>query len=296
MKRLDNTEALKETKTLSSLTNNNGVHLIPNIEYRKVGTRSLKLHLIQPIHADRTLPLIVYIQGCAFGAFGTQKMFQFIPELVAFAKKGYVIATIEHRLSYEATFPAHLIDVKAAIRYLKANAKTYNIDPDNVGVWGDSSGGYLASFLGITSYSEDFDLDEDYKEQSSSVKAVTDWFGPTDFIQMSKFYSTIDHDAADSPESLFIGGALQENKEKVSKANPITYISKDATIPPFLIMHGDVDKLVPYNQSELLYIALRDNGHNVTMYKLEGEGHGTAGFYNPQVLEIVQTFFDKHLK
>jgi acetyl esterase/lipase len=296
MKNLENTEVLEEIKTLSSLTNNNGVHLIANIEYRKVGTSSLKLHLLQPKHVNQTLPLIVFIQGCAFGAFGPQEMFRFIPELVSFAKSGYCIATIEHRLSNEALFPAQLLDVKAAVRFLKANAQNYNIDSENVGVWGDSSGGYLASFLGITSHSGEFDQDEDLYEQSCSVKAVANWYGPTDFLQMSKFYSIQDHDAADSPESLLIGGALQENKDKVRIANPINYISKETTIPPFLIMHGDVDELVPYNQSELLFTALKDHDHSVTMYTLEGEGHGTAGFYNEKVLEIVQTFFDKHLK
>ncbi|MDR4948016.1 prolyl oligopeptidase family serine peptidase [Neobacillus cucumis] len=293
---LDNTEALEEIQTLSSLTNNKGVHLIPNIEYRKVGTRSLKLHLLKPAHVNQTLPLIVFIQGCAFGASGPQEMFRFIPELVSFAKKGYVIATVEHRLSNEALFPAQLVDVKAAVRYLKANANTYHIDPENVGVWGDSSGGYLASFLGITSHSGEFDLEEEDKELSSSVKAVTNWYGPTDFLQMNNYFSIQDHDAPDSPESLLIGGPLQENKEKVRLANPITYISKDSDIPPFLIMHGDADELVPYNQSELLFTALKNNGHKATMYKLEGEKHGTAGFYNEKVLELVQTFFDKHLK
>ncbi|MFB9759156.1 prolyl oligopeptidase family serine peptidase [Ectobacillus funiculus] len=154
----------------------------------------------------------------------------------------------------------------------------------------------LAAFLGITGNRTEFDTEGGYKEISSCVKAVTDWYGPTDFLQMNKFPSIQDHDVVDSPESLFIGGPIQENKEKVQLANPISYISKDVNIPPFLIMHGDEDELVPYNQSELLFTALQNNGHNAIMYQLKGAGHGTDDFWQKHVLDIVRNFFDEHLK
>lgn len=221
-----------------------------------------------------------------------QDTFAFMPQLTQFAKSGYVVASIEHRTSHEAKFPAQIQDVKAAIRYLKANAEKYNIDPNRVGVWGDSSGGHLAALAGTSGGIEEFE-GKDNLNQSSRVQAVVDWFGPTDFVQMNKFPSQIDHDAPDSPESMVIGGPIQENKEKVKNANPITYITPDD--PPFLIMHGDKDPLVPYNQSVLLYDALKKSNHDVIMYKIKDAGHGT-GFMQPHIIKTVQKFFDRHLK
>ena len=132
-------------------------------------------------------------------------------------------------------------------------------------------------------------------EFSSRVQAVCDWFGPTDFLQMEAHALTparpFSHDAADSPESLFIGGAIQENKDKARAANPITYITPSA--PPFLIMHGDRDPLVPHHQSELLEAALKKAGVEVAFHTVEGAGHGFGG---PEIMRMVEMFFDKHLK
>src|SRR5439155_25235338 len=133
--------------------------------------------------------------------------------------------------------------------------------------------------------------DEGSAGQSSRVQCVVDWFGPTDFTQMSRFPSTLRHDAPDSPDARLIGGPLQENKERAAKANPITYVTKDD--PPFLIMHGDQDMTVPFNQSELLFDALKKAGREVTFIQVRGAGHGFGG---PQVQAWVDAFFDKHLK
>jgi dipeptidyl aminopeptidase/acylaminoacyl peptidase len=159
-------------------------------------------------------------------------------------------------------------------------------------VWGNSSGGHLAALLGTTGGIQELEGNGEHLNESSSVQAVVDWYGPTDLLQMSKFPSDVDFDSPDSPESVLIGGALQENKEKVKSANPITYITKDD--PPFLIMHGDKDRRVPYNQSVLLFEALRKSNVEATMFKIKGAGHG--GFSQPYILSTVQQFFDTHLK
>jgi dipeptidyl aminopeptidase/acylaminoacyl peptidase len=118
---------------------------------------------------------------------------------------------------------------------------------------------------------------------------VVDWFGPTDFLKMGG-----KHDDPKSPESLLIGGAIQENKEKTAKANPITYVSKDAA--PFLIFHGDKDTLVPIGQSELLTEALKKAGVEVTLHPVRGAGHGGAAFGSAETRKLIEAFFAKHLK
>jgi len=277
--------------SIESTIKDSSVSLLANVLYKRVGNRPLHLHLLVPNEAKDPLPLICWIQGCAFGAFGPQDTFLRLPDLVQLAKNGYVVASIEHRLSHEAVFPAQIEDVKAAVQFLKEHAEEYSIDPNRVGAWGNSSGGYMVAFLGASAHIREFDLDQADQSLNSSIHAVVDWYGPTDFLQMSKYPSSIDHDASNSPESLFIGYPIQEHPELVQQANPITYITEDT--PPFLIMHGDQDDYVPYNQSELLFEALQQKGLNPIMYRVAGAGHGT-GFGEDQ-LTIVQRFFAHHL-
>jgi dipeptidyl aminopeptidase/acylaminoacyl peptidase len=139
--------------------------------------------------------------------------------------------------------------------------------------------------------------DGNYLDQSSQVQAVCDWYGPTDFLQMDSHAldsSPFPHDAADSPESQLVGGRIQENRDRVAEANPITYITGEH--PPFLIMHGDQDPLVPFHQSQLLYKALEAAGVAVTFRPVTGAGHGGAAFENEDLLQQVLVFFSQHLK
>jgi acetyl esterase/lipase len=260
---------------------------IPDIEYVRYGERALKLNLLRPKGAGARgpHPLLVYIQG---SAWRPQNIYNNIPQLADFAHQGYVVASVEYRHTLEARFPAQIQDVKAAIRFLRSNAGKYNLDPARVAVWGDSSGGHLAVMTGVSGGVTEFDT-PDYAAESSLVSAVVDFYGPSDLLQMSKFPSKIDHDDVSSPESFLVGGPIQENKEKAAQANPITYLSPDKTLPPFLIMHGDQDDQVPFNQSVLLYEALKEARQNVTFYKVKGGGHGVA-FWTPEVLEVVRKF------
>lgn len=283
----------RDTQTIvANKSQFNGVHLQENIIYTKNSNPPLHMHLLLPKKTRYPRPLIVFIKGGSWGFHQPQKTFEFIPQLVSFAQNGYVVASIEHRTSHQGKFPAQLYDVKQAIRYLRAHSNEYHIDPLLIGVWGSSSGGHLAALLGTTGGVEELEGTGDDLDQSSTVQAVVDWYGPTDFLQMSKFPSEVDFDSPDSPESVLIGGALQENKEKVRAANPITYISHDD--PPFLIMHGDKDRRVPYNQSVLLFEALKKAKIDATMVKIKGAGHG--GFSQPEILQTVEQFFDYHLK
>jgi acetyl esterase/lipase len=219
-----------------------------------------------------------------------------VHRLFPFVQRGYAGAAIEYRYSSEALFPAQLHDCKAAIRFLRAHAATFGLDPARIGVWGASAGGHLAAMLGVTADRPDLEGDQGWPEVSSSVQAVCDWFGPTDFLRMDAAGSSMRHDAPDSPESQLIGGPIQEHTERVARANPITYITTGRPLPPFLVMHGDQDPLVPFNQSELLVDALRAAGAGVTFQPISGGGHGGPLFETATARQAVAAFFDRHLQ
>jgi acetyl esterase/lipase len=212
---------------------------------------------------------------------------------LGYLAQGYAVASINYRLSQHATFPAQIQDCKAAVRWLRTHAQEYNLQPDRFGARGESAGGHLVALLGTAGDVNDFDVGAN-PGVSSRVQAVVDCFGPTDFIQMDahRTESGMVHNPADLPESRLVGGAIQENQEKVAKASPITYVTADDA--PFLIVHGDRDPLVPHHQSELLEAALKEVGVPVTFYTVKGGGHG--GFRDPKVPELIAAFLDQHLK
>jgi acetyl esterase/lipase len=260
-----------------------------DLEYAKVDGTALLLDLFVPEKADAPLPLIVWIHGGAWQS-GDKAGCPALGQL----RRGYAVASINYRLSQQAIFPAQIHDCKAAIRWLRAHAKEYNIDPQRIGVWGSSAGGHLVALVGTSGNVKELEGAEGNLDQSSRVQAVCDWFGPTDFLQIAAHMlpgAKMEHDTANSPESKLVGGPIQENKEKAAKASPITYVSKDD--PPFLIMHGDKDILVPIHQSQLLTEALKKAGVEVTFKAIEGAGHGFGG---PEIMKTVEEFFDKHLK
>lgn len=264
-----------------------GVTVYRDIAYVADGHERQKLDLYVP-DTGENLPLIIWIHGGAWRG-GDKK--NYIRR--EYLKAGYAGASINYRLSQHAIFPAQIEDVKAAVRWLRANAETYRLDPDRFAAWGSSAGGHLVAMLGTAGDVDEFEVGENL-EVSSRVQAVVDYFGPTDFLQMDaqSLPDGLVHDAPDSPESQLVGGPIQEHKDRVAKANPITYVSEDDS--PFLIIHGDRDKLVPYQQSVLLKDALEKAGVSVTFYKVEGGGHGW--FRDPKVPELTKIFLEQHLK
>ena len=264
-----------------------GVRVYRDMVYVADGHERQKLDLYVP-DTERNLPLIIWVHG---GAWRGGNKANHIP--VGYLKAGYACASLNYRLSQHARFPAQIADVKAAVRWLRANAETYQLDPNRFAAWGSSAGGHLVALLGTTGDIKEFEVGE-HMEVSSRVQAVVDYYGPTDFLQMDtqRMPDGLVHDAPDSPESQLVGGAIQEHKDRVAQANPITYVSEDDA--PFLIVHGDQDKLVPYQQSELLADALEKADVPVTFYRVEGGGHGW--FKDPKVPELTKKFLAKHLK
>ena len=273
-----------------------GVTLILDLHYASYDEADLLMHLLLPQNTitDRPIPIIIYLPG---SAWFKQNLGDSIPQIMKFVEQsGYAAAIVGYRPSTVAKSPAQLMDIKSSIRYLRANADAYNIDSDRIAIWGTSSGGHIASLVGLTEGIEKFET-KDNGEESSGVKAVINFFGPTDFLRMDDFPSAIAHNEATSPESSVIGGPIQDpnNRGKVDEYNPLSYISEDKEYPPFLIMHGDSDHLVPFNQSLILYEALRDSDHSAEFYKLLGAGHGNR-FFTQQTLRIVLDFLNLHFK
>ena len=263
--------------------------VLRDIEYVPGGHDRQKLDLYLPAQTNPPLPLIIWVHGGAWRAGSKDNC-----PAVRFVAQGYAVASVNYRLSQHAVFPAQIEDCKAAVRWLRAHAKDYGLDPNRFGAWGSSAGGHLVALLGTTGDVKEFDAGSNL-EISSRVQAVVDFFGPTDLLRMaaqSGSNSRMDHNASDSPESQLIGGTLQENKEKAAKASPITYVTRDD--PPMLLVHGDADPLVPFQQSEELYQALRKAGVEATLYLVKGGGHGDR--FGPEVPEQVDKFFAQHLK
>ncbi len=265
-----------------------------DVPYVEAGHARQVLDLFVPENAPEPLPLIIWIHG---GGWSAGDKAGCPPLRQGFAQRGFAIASLNYRLSQHAAFPAQLEDCKAAIRFLRARAKSYNLAADRIAVWGSSAGGHLVALLGVTGDVKAFDAGA-HAEISSRVQCVLDDYGPTDFLQMDAHRipsATMVHNDARSPESRLIGGLITEaaNATKVARANPVTYVtSGDA---PFLICHGDEDPLVPHHQSELLFATLKAAGVPVRLNTVTGGGHG-AGFGGAELEQIRRDFLDHHLK
>ena len=241
-------------------------------------------------------PAVVYIHGGGFLRGDKSAGKKYAAFLV---ENGYVVASINYRLSREATFPAAVHDAKAAVRFLRAHATRYRIDPAHIGSWGDSAGGNLASMLGTSSgdtYTEDLALGN--ANFSSHVSATVNWFGPINFATIVEEAVALGRTRVNTDlEEKYMGFApLTENLEAVARANPSSYISADDAA--FFIQAGNNDRLIPYTQSANFYSALVVvlGEENVSYELIEGAGHGGRKFNAASNLEKVVAFFDKHLK
>lgn len=205
-------------------------------------------------------------------------------------EKGFAMASVDYRLSGDAIFPASIQDCKSAVRWLRSHAAEHKLDPNAFVAFGESAGAHQASMLGLTPEVTDLDpVDDGLGKTSSAVQGVVAYYGPTDFLQMDshapKDGKSMLHDPSDSPESLYIGGTIQEIPEKVQRANPVRYASSKA--PPFFIAHGVEDHVVPFHQSVLLDKALREAGAaTVVFHPVEGADHVWKGITENQSKEL----------
>jgi acetyl esterase/lipase len=254
-----------------------------------------KLDLYIP-NIDKPMPCLVWIHG---GAWLSGSKDELAGEIDTLLYHGYVVASINYRLSSESIFPAQIYDCKAAIRFLKEKGIKYKIDSTKIAVAGSSAGGHLAALIG-TSYNvpllEDKNLGS--KKASSKVQAVIDFYGPTDFLIMDELpegcQEPMVHLDPKSPESLLLGCNIEDCPDKVKMANPITYVTKND--PPFLIFHGTSDCTVTPKSSILLEEKLIEKGIKVELHLLPNAGHGGKEFVSSEVKTLVLNFLNKTLR
>jgi len=267
-----------------------------NVAYATV-SEAQKLDLYLPTGTG-PFPLVIFVHGGAF-KMGDKNMVG--TDANAFLTAGYAVASINYRLTGEAIFPAQIQDAKAAVRFLRANAEKYSLNPDKFVAWGASAGGNIVAMLGTTGDVAELEGAElGNPDVSSRVQAVIDWFGPIDFAQMDPQFaaggvcdaSAQSHAAADSPESLLVGGALADKADVVKAANPITYVTSDD--PPFFIQHGLKDCNVPPAQSQQLADALIPviGAEKVSLSFFPEAGHGGSDFSTAENFAKILAFLE----
>ncbi len=253
----------------------------------------LDLYLPKNLKAGTRLPLVAYIHGGGWAAGDKRDGAGLARALVGAGQ--YAVASIGYRLSSEAVWPAQIHDCKAAIRWLRANAAAHNLDPDHIGVMGESAGGHLGAMLGTSGGVAAVEGEQgEYLGVSSRVSCVVDQYGPTDFLMGSSLTDLVGFTPLDSPHSpvfQLMGGPVSKNKSRARDASPITYVSQDDA--PFLLIHGTNDNVVPYVQSILLAGALKKSGVETILIRVDGGGHG--GFGSPEISRRMRQFLDKHL-
>jgi len=258
-----------------------------------------KLDLYIP-EGDGPFPVVIMVHGGGF-MFGDKADGAGLTGVDQLLAAGYAVASINYRLSGEAQYPSQIYDAKASVRFLRANAEKYNLNPDKFAAWGASAGGNLVSLLGTTCGVEELEgADLGNAEQSSCVQAVVDWFGPIDFMKMAEQFAGTSceqsHNAANSPESKLVGAEIQTVPDLVATTNPMNYITADDA--PFFIENGTADCNIPPIQNKNLADALSAviGADNVTYVSLEGAGHGGSQFETAENLKLVIDFLDKNLK
>jgi acetyl esterase/lipase len=256
------------------------------IEYTNPDNQHLQLNLARPKKGDGPFPAIVCIHG---GGFRAGKREGYDGLCLRLAQKGYVALTVSYRLAPKYPFPAAIHDVKAAVRWVRANASKYHIDPNLIGVTGGSAGGHLAQFLGVTGDVKEFEGEGGNADQSSRVRCVVNVYGPSDF---TKSYGK----SVDAAEvlPLFLGGNLESARPQHIRASPLNWVTPNAA--PTLCIHGTEDKYVAHEQAEWLIDRLKACGVEAELLTLKGAGHGFRGKDAETAENALIAFFDRHLK
>ena len=295
-----------ESKILNVPLEKNQVMLYENIPFNSGNERgsqmfTLAMDILQP-DSKEPLPLIMFISG---GGFIMSPKNNWIQQRMRLAEAGYVVASIEYRHAPLSKFPLPVEDCKLAIRWLRAHADQYNIDPERVGVLGNSAGGYLSAFMGVLNDNREFDKG-DFLDQSSNILCAVDIFGISELMSIGDDYPEEERRLHDSPgitEAMWVkgvpgfggpDGGVKDFPEESRRASPLYYVS-DKTVP-MLFMHGDADKSVSPSQTDKMYQALRAQGIEAERYVVPGAPHGGAFWMQEPVLKIIVDFFDKYMK
>lgn len=256
------------------------------VEYARPDGQRLELNIARPRETSGKLPAILCIHG---GGFRAGKREGWDARCKLLAERGYVAATVTYRLAPKYQFPAAVEDVKAAVRWLRANAEKYAIDPERIGVVGDSAGGHLAQFLGVTGGVAQFEGDGGSAQCSSRVSCVVNYYGPSD---LTKSYGK----SVDAAEvlPLWLGGDASKEFHRHILASPLYWVTPGAA--PTLLLQGTEDKYVNHEQAVWMRDRLKAADVEVELISLEGAGHGFKGADADKAWSAALEFFDRHLK
>ncbi len=279
---------------------------IPNVTY---GTYldsnnqvvELKLDVYKPVQGNGPFPCVVWIHG---GGWSKGSKEAIDPHVTDLTTRGYVVASINYRLVQAGPWPAQINDCRGAVRFLRANAALYGIDPTKFATWGNSAGGHLSLMMATAGDTREYregNLVVDLEgttggnlDQSSAVQACINYFGVADLLSMNDFDARYDSGDPSSGASRMVGGPLQERPEMAIAASPSTYVSPND--PPTLHVHGAQDDQVPFNQTESLAYLQKQRGARYAIWPLPNGGHGGTGFRTPPTTSVVYAFLDEHLK
>ena len=294
--------------------NEHGIRFYEDVVYGQGGGHDIYLDLMIPEEkSDVPRPVIIWIHGGGWTSAELTKKYRPSKAIMDACKSGFVCASIDYRLVTENPFPAPIEDCKCAVRFLKAHAEELGIDPERIGVWGESAGGQLAALIGASPNNPRLEGDGGWKEYSSEVKAVCDWYCGGDMTHLGAYQNSLVQERAKTLEitlsSMNFPGSSKSNQEEMTfdrmifgkpgieaaelamDISPIFYV--DQKQPSYLLMHGDSDPLVPIDFSYNFYDALRSHGHDVTFLIIPRQGHGFftgQGYY-----DIIIDFFKKKL-
>ena len=262
-----------------------GVSWTGNIEYSNVGAK-MEMDIVRPKNQAGAAPAVLLIHGGGFRR-GTRQ--SYLVQAARLAERGYVAATASYRLAPRHQFPASVEDAKAAVRFLRANAAKYGIDPDRIGAWGGSAGGHLVLMLGLTGDVAEFEGTGPNREFSSKVQCVINYYGPTDFTQ--SYSKSVD---AAEVLPLWLGGHLDQNRKLHQKASPLNWVTPNAA--PILSLHGTKDAYVAYEHSAMLTDRLLNAGAEAEFESFSGAGHGFIGADAERAETLSFAFLDRYLK
>lgn len=264
-----------------------GQSLKGDLEYGRVGEQSLKLDLHLP--GTKSPPLIVYVHGGAWRAGSKSEV-----PIIKLLDQGFAIASIDYRLSTQAVFPAQVYDIKAAIRFLRANAGKYHISAKRIGIIGSSAGGHLAALVGVSNGNRELEGNTgEHFDQSSDAQCIVSLYGASNLESILSQSTEFGLKMRVPALRLLLGGLPTEKVELARLASPVAHL--DRNDPPLLLVHGDADPQMPIQQSEELVAACRKFKLPVQFITLVGAKHGGPEFYDEKRIALMADFLNKHL-
>ncbi|MBQ6395160.1 MAG: alpha/beta hydrolase [Atopobiaceae bacterium] len=264
------------------------IRYIPDVEYAVVDGIPLHLQILYPATRNTPepkLPCVLHVQG---SGWRPQDVYKAIPSYSKLAERGFVVAIVQYRHFDQASFPAPILDTKNAVRFLRANADRFFLDPERMFLSGDSSGGHTAVF---TRFIEGAPEDNLFPGVSDEVLGILDYYGCVSIMRDDANPTTLDHHLPTSPEGHEAGWVdLRENTELRREMSFEGHLGAETPFPPTLIFHGSKDRTVNPAVSGDFYRALIETGHEARIYLLQGADHGGSEFWMPEVVDIAEAF------